>query len=409
MENKGQRLKYSAAAVKKAADSNSKLQEAIKAEIRRVQAQLKQNRQQAAAIVRAHSHTIAYRTHSAATRPTGRAFSRAFFEDRKRKPELNSDAKRRRAYNGSFTHAECPPWRPRETKALQNAINEEEEGSTSTGECNYELVQQRLAQNLPRVVRSVEEIEVQHQRMKELPLSAQEVEQITIIVNREGGSTDANWNDIAGELSQNRSQPCTPFQCLAAYNQQREKSVSSTQWTLEEDKLLFKYLVAAGPQTVLDMKHPLVEQLQHLLPTKTKTKILLRANTSLLNPSFVHGDWTNTEERALAIYMKIYNNDFHAVASHLHRNFKSVADKWDRSLNPEYSTKPFTKEEDAALIEIVRSNPQCGWTAISVDHFPHRHPHRLANRWSEVATDKDIVDREKFARNNKGNVQGGNE
>jgi hypothetical protein len=135
--------------------------------------------------------------------------------------------------------------------------------------------------------------------------------------------------------------------------------------------------------------------------------------------------WSQDEERQLPILMKMYynnsdsssstvtvaatKNDLFLASTHFnHRGTKSVVDKWHRSINPEYSTKPFSKQEDEKLVQILRdaiaatkcdgdgdsSGFAMGWTKLSQMHFPDRHPQRLMNRWAELASDTDILKRE---------------
>jgi hypothetical protein len=118
-----------------------------------------------------------------------------------------------------------------------------------------------------------------------------------------------------------------------------------------------------------------------------------------LNPNLVHEAWTEDEERKLALCMKVYSDYacrpacFLAGAHLPARSPTSVADKWERSLNPVFSVEPFTKDEDEELLEVCRTNPTILWKELSDRYFTHRHPHRLMNRWSELATDQDILER----------------
>ena len=341
---------FNTEAVKRALESNRKLQEAIRKDIAVIQEKKRRNRLQAATCIRelgAENVTV----HPPSSRPTQRKAKRHFFVDLKRKPEPNEDAKLRQA-DDFFFHTR-PPWHQKEVKRLQQAVQEAESAATATeNDAFYQHVQRSFVEGSPNkgaTVRTVEECRVQHQRTLEVPLSDSELEQMSTILASNTGTVD--WSVVASTLSENRSQPCTPFQCLAAHH--RQKTAPASPWTPEEDIILFKFLAAAGPQMILDFRNPLMQTLQRLLPNKSKSKIVFHATQSLLNPNLQHGDWTNTEERALAIYMKIYNKDVALVSSsHLHRNQKSVADKWDRSLNPKYSTKPFTADEDARLMEL---------------------------------------------------------
>ena len=128
-------------------------------------------------------------------------------------------------------------------------------------------------------------------------------------------------------------------------------------------------------------------------------------------------DWSDYEERRLPICMKIYYTpnpqdgfQLYCASTHCYgRSTKSVVDKWNRSINPAYTTKPFTNEEDEELLKVMRSVlgnhneiddaqkqlQHIGWVELSQTFFPHRHPQRLQSRWSELATDQDIINREK--------------
>ncbi len=85
------------------------------------------------------------------------------------------------------------------------------------------------------------------------------------------------------------------------------------------------------------------------------------------------------------------------ASSHFPRNSKSVADKWNRTLNPEqYTTKPFTSAEKQELLQIVEEHPTIGWAQLSQQHFPHRHPHRLMLQWFEQASVESFAKREEL-------------
>lgn len=72
------------------------------------------------------------------------------------------------------------------------------------------------------------------------------------------------------------------------------------------------------------------------------------------------------------------------------RSNKSVGEKWDRSLNPEYSSRPFTPEEDRILLEAIRASPDTGWAELS-ERFDSRHPRSLYHRWDQIATEQDLL------------------
>lgn len=67
-----------------------------------------------------------------------------------------------------------------------------------------------------------------------------------------------------------------------------------------------------------------------------------------------------------------------------------MSEKWDRSLNPDYSSKPFTPSEDQTLLEAVRQSPDIGWTELS-RLFTSRHPRSVYQRFNEISTEKDLL------------------
>lgn len=72
------------------------------------------------------------------------------------------------------------------------------------------------------------------------------------------------------------------------------------------------------------------------------------------------------------------------------RSSKAVSEKWDRSLNPAYTSKPFTPSEDKIVLEAVRQSPDAGWAELS-KLFTSRHPRSLNHRWNEIATEEDLL------------------
>ena len=142
-----------------------------------------------------------------------------------------------------------------------------------------------------------------------------------------------------------------------------------------------------------------------MLPTKTKQQFFARANSSLLNPCLDNDRWSETEERRLAILMKVYHRrqaaagrarDLFLPSLHFDRHSQSVVNKWQRTLNPEYSpVRPFSLPEDKRLLALVRANKSIGWVDLTRNYFPNRHPQRLLMRWQELATDQDILSRER--------------
>jgi len=427
--------------------SNRELQATVAAEIERlVQAQAS-NRRQAASLtqelISLQKQQITQETTTATACLTPpfpaidyeRKWSRRFFVDSDgSEPEPNADARKRReweATNNSFCYHLRPPWTKKETKDLKDVIassastlftnsntsndvlNSFEPVAVALEEKRQLALAKSRQKNVLLLARTAEECQVQYNNQvlntkaltkSETKMIRQQVDEHKFSADTDAaveGQTAVDWGAVAGSFS-TPQHPRTPFDCLAAF----KSSQSNSRWTPLEDEVLLKFLAATGPQSVLEFnKNTLLQQnlLVNLLHTKSKAQILNRANLSLLNPRFKSDRWSEAEERRLPILMKIYHNHAAARASsdtfrtalHFDRNSKAVVDKWNRTLNPEYSTRPFSAQEDEQLLALVRANRSIGWAELSRDHMPHRHHQRLSSRWQEICTDQDVLSRER--------------
>mmetsp|Transcript_8137 Transcript_8137/g.15317 ORF Transcript_8137/g.15317 Transcript_8137/m.15317 type:complete len:515 (+) Transcript_8137:32-1576(+) len=204
------------------------------------------------------------------------------------------------------------------------------------------------------------------------------------------------WHLVAQALNTSR----TPFQCFHHAQTKLSHTLSndissSSIFTPDEDELLFKFIAASGPQTVIN-HHTATLMAQKLFPNVSHFQIINRANMSLVNPQYVNEKWTEEEERTLAMAMKVYSKTDNALAKASFlldgRSAKMVADKWIRSMNPCYNTQSFSKEEDKALVATVKqlnANPE-NWTKVA-SKFPYRNPRALLNRWIELANVQDVA------------------
>lgn len=284
------------------------------------------------------------------------------------------------------------------------------------------------ATSIPK--RTSTECQIQHAELirqsNRVPFSKEECKQILELVNKNRNRV-VDWESIANTISSssnNNKTPRTAWECFILYQTKLEKT-SNVQWTSKQDELLFKYIAACGPCCFVGdlsaIRNIMIRQNLDIPTTANASRVYTRIHQSLLNPNMKHDTWKDDEERSLAIYMKIYrdcrnsnsnnnsssstktsNNDggnapginpISMASRHLPRAPKSVADKWSRSLNPAFSSKPFTKQEDAQLLKTMEQYNfnEIGWTELSTKHFPHRHPQRLASRFAEVASDKQIL------------------
>jgi hypothetical protein len=433
---------FDVATLQQAVICSRKLQITLLADLERIAARKAANRSQAAeytrqlllaqhVVVDATATTSSADSSTASAVDSKRKWTRRFFVDAKgNEPGLNADTVRRRAMEGdSFFYHRKPPWSKKESKDLLAAVAASRSNTTTTATTqqasatsegstiDFSNVASLLLGNrkpgstsLPR---TPEECQIHHRQLQEtMQFSKQELQKLSEKVAQ--ASTPVDWDAIAESLSRTECQR-TAWDCLVAYHtkvgahsKSSKLQTTSSTWTVQEDELLLKFLAAAGPQAVVESKNALVHYtiLNQLLTTKSKKQIYSRANQSLLNPNLKRSEWSDEEERRLPIFMKIYHrpedeslamvvNPLFLASTHCYgRGTKSVVDKWNRSINPEYSSQPFTQQEDEALMRVMRETV-LGWTELTQLHFPDRHPQRLQSRWSELASDQDILDRER--------------
>jgi hypothetical protein len=237
-----------------------------------------------------------------------------------------------------------------------------------------------------------------------------------------------DWQAVAMWLQEHEDIQTSAWECFAEYQKARRRRLNDAScattsssnvepWTVKQDEVLLKYVAAMGPQAIVD-GHAMNHLLVRLLPNKSKSQILNRINHSLLNPTLRHDAWNSDEERLLTVCMKTYSTTtnstdtaettpsksiekraLYLAGTHLpHRATASVLHKWHRTLNPDYDTGPFTKAEDAKLLQVLRTTSTAqqqplGWKELAQRYFPNRHAHRLMNRWAEIASNHDIIAR----------------
>ena len=382
--------------LKKTLHSNQALQREISRQLEEIARRKAANRQKASLLTRRLVRTL---DGPAFPLPVGinayRNTTEKFFVDKKGKePEPNQDTIWRSKLEAqTFLFHRQPPWSGKESKNLAATVHQqfgaEPSSSLSSSSIDFEKVAAALSSP-----RTAEECRIQYRRLNHKPVAFTKEESLQIsqcvhTATQKGEIPD--WQQIASNFAGR-----TAWDCLVAY-QTKIEPVRSEPWTPQEDELLFKFVAAAGPQCVLD-KNFGREVVTNILPNKSKKAVLMRVNQSILNPKLKHEDWSVDEERRLVVLMKMYSDsprDLSLAMTHFDRASKSVMDKWRRGLNPAYLSTPFSKEEDKALMEVVRSlGNNIGWKELSEKHFPDRHPQRLMNRWNELASDQDILQRE---------------
>ena len=388
-------------ALKKALAANETLQEQILVELERIGERKATNRRRAAALSLVHATSLARNKapkEKASTLPDC-PWTNTYFVDKKRKsfPGPNEDAVRReKAESSSFFASSNPPWMQKDKSLLEKAIEEVKKESNDGEFIDFVRVAEKVSNK--NVSRSPEECRIQSQNLHKKPAwNDTELSRLRAIVNEQKEKSAGNiidWSNVANMLGNGR----TVWEVFQVFQSKIVAKPKATHWTPEEDEFLLKFVAAMGPQHVLN-QDCMSLLAARFLPNKTKIQIHNRLNGSLLNPKFVSEAWNEGDERKLALCMKVYSESEPKQALFLstghipNRSRSSVSEKWDRSLDPSFSPEPFTKEEDQELMEVMRANPGMGWKEIATKFFPHRHPHRLVNRFSELAEDQDILDR----------------
>lgn len=429
------------AALEKALAANQSLQEVIYSQLDQVLRSKADNRRQREELLRKQQEKwrlCCSQSLQLALPPLllERKWTRAFFAgpDRSSRPSDNEDTKRRRNMEKTtfFYHSQ-PPWSKAQSEQLWKLIKEVENNATALLDndvaptflksLDWSSISKRLSTEF-NIQFTPDECRLHAHRLQldraNVPFSKAESLKISEMVHsmttRNGNASndhsssssnnatdDTQWEpqqqDIKNEpdwlaIAQ-ALHPRTPWECLVTY-QTKLRPIQPHTWTLAQDEFLLRYVAAAGPQAVLD--GTFIRDLQHMLPQVPKSHLLSRINASLLNVNMKHEGWSAQEERTLCLLMKVYSYGSSTVSSssssmsplylattHFsNRSTKSVSDKWNRSLDPAYSSRPFTPQEDKKLLQIRQAFPEMGWMRLSLEHFPTRHGQRLAHRWTEL-------------------------
>ena len=239
-------------------------------------------------------------------------------------------------------------------------------------------------------------------------------------------------NDHRDEL---KSVPIiTPYQCMVHYKTKLRTQPDGSFHPLE-DELLLRYIAAMGPQFTWG-KPQIADVASRLFPTKLSRRIHERTCHSQWHPLSKDSIWTKEEEQKLVLAMKIYSetecdadsrkesrssidndetkdegtgfsNDqkqnarifleraaLRKASMHFHpyRQHYKVVKKWERSFSPRFSYKPFSKEEDVRLLEVVKSSAATTpFSEVAKKYFPDRSSDQLYQRWTKIAPDEDVV------------------
>ena len=160
-----------------------------------------------------------------------------------------------------------------------------------------------------------------------------------------------NWCDIAEKLNAKFQKQISPWLCFQHYRSTLiNPSTRVPPWTQDEDELLLKYLASQGPQYLLQGES-IVQTCRNLFPNRITKQVIVRCQSTLVNPSLIHDNWSSDEKRKLALLMRVYSdeqNPTNLSSRSVHfpnRAPKSVAEKWTVFIKPEGDDGPNTKRK----------------------------------------------------------------
>ena len=203
---------------------------------------------------------------------------------------------------------------------------------------------------------------------------------------------DVDWHEIAlKHHAKFNKQTQTPWTCFSQYRSSLQTPATRCPpWSPEEDELLLKYLAVHGPQ-YLHQGDTLTQICKNIFPLRNTKQLTLRAQSTLINPNYIHADWDTDEKRKLALLMRVYSNEVNPINScsrtvhYPNRAKKGVAEKWIKTLDPALSHRPLTAQEAEGL----SSSGQ--WSPGVAKMFPNRSCNNLKKRWTELADEKSVA------------------
>ena len=145
-------------------------------------------------------------------------------------------------------------------------------------------------------------------------------------------------------------------------------------WTDEENEILRKKVEEMGTKW---------KKIQPFLPERTSNEIAIHYKKEL-NPTkeAKQSAWTDQEEQMLVEKVNEFGRKWSQIAPFFNRTPRAIEGHWEKIMNQgkNMSTKPWTEEEEARLVEKV-TEFGTKWTHIS--QFFERTPKALERHWAK--------------------------
>ncbi|KDR18290.1 snRNA-activating protein complex subunit 4 [Zootermopsis nevadensis] len=180
-----------------------------------------------------------------------------------------------------------------------------------------------------------------------------------------------NWDAIAQELGTQRS----AYQCMFQYQTRLNDSLRRSKWTKEEDDYLKETVERCRFGSYIPWS-----KVTYFMTGRSKSQVFNRWTYSI-NPSIKRGRFTKEEDMLVVAAVRRYGTDFARVARFIPgRTSIQVRDRYCLFLKCEKSGNPWTTDDDAFLLALVKEHGEGNWSKIS-QHFVSRNRIQVRRRY----------------------------